>query len=151
MSKLKRKQKQRFPFKIEIMENKYYTPNIEEFHAGFEIESQNIENAQWGKYVVQAEDIHSIEEEGVEYTRVKYLDREDIESLGFTYEIENKGEKEVRLTDKDRGVSVTWSKEKGMVWIGAGKPTMVLVFSGKVKNKSELKRILGQTILSSND
>jgi len=62
--------------------DKYYTPEIEEFHVGFDYE---IKNALWDK-VISTKDIFY---DGIEYhlkdnkIRVKYLDQEDIKSLGW--------------------------------------------------------------------
>ena len=75
--------------------NKYYTPELEEFHVGFEYEYFTKDwvgkdyTHTWVKLKFnQKEDygndldnmVYFIETEQV---RVKYLDREDIESLGF--------------------------------------------------------------------
>jgi hypothetical protein len=70
------------------MENKYYIPSIEEFHVGFETELYHGDVGQWGKYVWKLDDTayefrECIDEECI---RVKYLDKEDIESLGFELE-----------------------------------------------------------------
>jgi hypothetical protein len=67
--------------------SEYYTPEIEEFHVGFEYEAHSDPRVEDGwtkeeadrfslKYTIQ-------EDSDVDY-RVKYLDKEDIESLGFT-------------------------------------------------------------------
>lgn len=84
------------------MENKYYTPKIEEFRVGFEFEFQGIDNnwnpTGWDKVKVNIghdknfglytlEHIDSVlnnEDIPAEnHIRVKCLSREDIESLGF--------------------------------------------------------------------
>jgi hypothetical protein len=100
------------------MENKYYTPKIEEFYVGFEFEfhgmttgglamldfSKDIGNPEkivvskpdykvWTKevfthkyfdiYYRRLEDVEKLIEAG--QIRVKYLDREDIESLGWIH------------------------------------------------------------------
>lgn len=67
------------------MENKdkYYTPSIEEFHVGFEYEQQV------GEYGFPTAESPWIKKTFYDLgillcnPRVKYLDREDIESLGF--------------------------------------------------------------------
>lgn len=64
------------------MENKYYTPTIEEFHIGFEYEWLD-EEGNWNKENTPTEitpDGYDEQEYGL---RVKYLNKEDIESLGF--------------------------------------------------------------------
>lgn len=72
------------------MENKYYTPDISEFCVGFEYEVEdlhdNLVDKVWKKEVLEVQDelltrkswIGNLE------ARVKYLDKEDVESLGFT-------------------------------------------------------------------
>lgn len=73
-------------------ENKYYTPSIEEFHVGFEWEIKSEfahkfcqdSKDQYVKMIFVETDILnaiSIYSKGI---RVKHLDKEDIESLGFT-------------------------------------------------------------------
>lgn len=77
------------------MESKYYTPTIEEFHIGFECEKTGNElSPQWHNYIVN---ISTFAEPFVKGNtklgssfRVKYLDKEDIESFGFKCEEDNK-------------------------------------------------------------
>jgi hypothetical protein len=120
------------------MESKYYTPTIEEFHVGFIFESQDIENAQWGECICTPgfgafdEDINSLEEGRI---RVKYLDKEGIESLEFKQEgkiYKDKWGNSLELTgypNYDCRIILVYSSRK---------------FEGKIKNKSEFKRILKQ-------
>jgi hypothetical protein len=71
-----------------IEDAKYYVPSIEEFHVGFEYEFRTLKA--WEKKEVDWNDFPSYagdyigeaisEAEGI---RVKYLDSEDIKSLGF--------------------------------------------------------------------
>ena len=78
------------PYKEDInnkMENKYYTPEIEEFYVGFKYERGNKategNSTKWYKEkITSAQEIVDIF--CCEEIRVKYLDKEDIESLGFT-------------------------------------------------------------------
>ena len=79
------------------MDNKYYIPNEEEFHLGFECEYYNSYSDRWISIILDSSNFTlndldgSFDEDYVlseEYTksnkfRVKYLDKEDIESLGF--------------------------------------------------------------------
>lgn len=71
------------------MEDRYYTPTIDEFYEGFEHECLLLNNT-WNKEVFNHDlynDYGYIElSEFIkkEKIRVKYLDKEDIESLGFT-------------------------------------------------------------------
>ena len=61
------------------MKDKYYTPEIEELHPNFEYEFKS-----YGQGFVKTE----VSETGGFFEgekRVKYLDKEDIESLGFVH------------------------------------------------------------------
>lgn len=61
----------------------YYTPALEEFHVGFEIELYNADGGCWGKYIVTEGDrpIDFVNDIESDCCRVKYLDKQDIESL----------------------------------------------------------------------
>lgn len=71
--------------------NKYYTPTIEEFHIGFECEKTGLDGLelppQWHEYVVNFNTFNEPLFKGKDKIgpafRVKYLDKEDIESFGF--------------------------------------------------------------------
>lgn len=67
------------------MEKKYYTPEVEEFFVGFEYEYFIMDNWQPVGYhpsdMAEAERFLNTLHSGK--IRVKYLDRKDIESLGF--------------------------------------------------------------------
>lgn len=67
---------------------KYYTPDLEEFHVGFRYEEGDKAtrgtSTLWTK--TQIKGSYEIVDIGVwEEVRVKYLDREDIEELGWAY------------------------------------------------------------------
>lgn len=69
-------------------ESKYYTPEIEEFHFGFEYEFITTEG-EFKKYITNYTSIEEIvavinhSEDFSKVCRVKYLDKEDIEELGW--------------------------------------------------------------------
>lgn len=71
------------------MENKYYTPKIEEFCVGFEYETIYLKSVWTKDYLCISdcgwffESYHN-DASPLEF-RVKYLDKEDIESLGFVF------------------------------------------------------------------
>ena len=185
------------------MESKYYTPDISEFHVGFEYEvfdskyeykveklsetklkvlSDPITTTGWFKeayeidsflYVEGSSDIKSnipsyIENDKV---RVKYLDREDIESLGFKEDQEYKSTVDESNSDwhYDHGMKsnngslrliyTNWriygSSETGKIDYSKYNEYSVVkivksvidgeqfvAFVGFIKNKSELKQIL---------
>jgi len=87
------------------MENKFYVPQMEEFHVGFEYERASYGGKllpgtsvtkEWIKDTLVADlydinDILDIYNEGKQSTdiRVKYLDKQDIEELGFKKTFKN--------------------------------------------------------------
>jgi len=164
------------------MENKYYTPEISEFYAGFEYEYKPrareglmsyVRNNftyinRWDKDVFNKKsenflealevydrpynigDIYTyIEDKAV---RVKYLDKEDIESFGFEYVDGMDGEYSHPLSDNLVFYKNIKDKEgvkcqlifipKKVVHLRINEVT---IFIGKIKNKSELKKILQMT------
>lgn len=147
------------------MKDKYYTPAIEEFHVGFEYEElinddmlsirsdNHIDDIYWCKiklsdnYISFSELPSKIKYEQI---RVKYLDKEDIESLGFIY----KG-KTVDLWFEKEGTFLinTWTSYKIIIHYGIDHRLYVeaqdtgneeCLFQGEIKNKSELKTLLKQ-------
>lgn len=138
-------------------DSKYYTPRIEEFHVGFEFEEE-FHAPNWNKLIKPPKDLyewvhlkldtsHSISRITSKIkkskVRVKYLDQEDIESLGFKFmldagvEIWFEEQKEIySLYLRNRGsVKITKKIEEDFI---------ISLFEGKIKNKSELKKILKQ-------
>jgi hypothetical protein len=125
--------------KTKKMKSNYYTPEIEEFHVGFEYEYTEKKRIVTGEgfqinYSGEAHEdslIFSGITEGL--IRVKHLDQEDIESFGF------KQESITSFVNKDN-----WYIE----WMPGDTLDIYLVsdcrFKGIIKNKSELKRLLKQ-------
>ena len=139
-------------------DNRYYTPEIEEFHVGFEFESKEgfkfkIKNINELRAFIEMNDFVPNSYDGVysinlDLYRVKYLDQEDIESLGFKFINEHeyisfyirdnlrlcksKKDLEVLIEMYDTEKDTLLSKRFGVL------------FNGSIKNKSELKRILKQ-------
>jgi hypothetical protein len=129
------------------MENKYYTPAIEEFYSGFEYEYLNNKN-QWVKSNEFSNDFEYEDNPHYEVqkrcdlktVRVKYLDQQDIESLGFiTYDDTtfDKGDLQIRfnclLQKKGQGLGlVIYDRYSG------------IIFTGYIKNKSELIKLFKQ-------
>jgi len=127
------------------MENKYYQPSIEEFYIGFEYETiylQDYDN--WVKETLSQGDAiyffdsYIADALPLEF-RVKYLDKEDIESLGFKqsetdknwYDYKNERFWLYKENDKD----TNWTISDNESEVG---------FTGIIKNKSELKILLKQ-------
>ena len=138
--------------------NKYYTPEIEEFYVGFEFEQEErvIGSTIMVKQIIKIpEDIslafEMYNESDEAEIRVKYLDREDIESLEFlftgkavcdwyekegSFEIGNWTSYKVQLL---HDVKNNWVK---VIALDCGEE--VEIFQGTIKNKSELKKLLKQ-------
>jgi len=132
-------------------DNKYYIPTINEFYVGFEYEVLDKE------FWIKKDDFSNSYdyEDSCFYgllkdldkgnIRVKYLDKEDIESLGFNNYKEPMGE-------YDHTWSYGNSKEpKLKVWFNNPIPVVrvynsfpSIAFQGIVKNKSELKKLMQQ-------
>jgi hypothetical protein len=157
------------------MDNKYYTPELEEFCIGFEYEEY--QQKEWNKLISPPKSLgyewvkkvfdtstslgkikHNVEGmnwmiDGVDKghptckIKVKYLDKEDIESLGFTCKVWNnlsgyfcRGEYTLGLHSKE-----TDSKLFMFCTISQNDDgNNIIRFSGKIKNKMELKKLLKQ-------
>jgi len=130
--------------------SKYYTPTIEEFHVGFISYTKWPDDGKWHPFTMgngnTIQEMERLIREG--RIKVKHLDREDIESLGFKvnmmtspisfeyafYEKECKGIIRVSLLESENLVFIKKMYEKDVRRL----------FRGTIKNKSELKRLLKQ-------
>ena len=151
------------------MEKKYYTPELEEFHVGFEYEyklgaydkglktKEEFDSKDWERdvfdglhfpYLYRA--LNGLNaERGLCHIRVKYLDREDIESLGFKskgFLNTNTGYPTLEVFEKlfSQKIYDKWTirfSSKGTLLVKQGSGDR---FYGTIKNKSELKRLLKQ-------
>jgi len=133
---------------------KYYTPDISEFHVGFEFErfynyyeSEDSEAFNmWIKYEfnpnilsVCFKDLETLDQEiHSDKIRVKFLDKEDIEDLGFEYGEYSKLQYEGLIVDLFNKVENIYQ-----IWV-TGDMYKDKVFEGRIKNKSELKKLLTQ-------
>ena len=143
--------------------NKYYTPDISEFYVGFEYEAEDLwDNGisrVWKHQVFEGEETRTyfIEELQNNEMRVKYLDSDDIESLGFEFKYNEKNNENIAFTKKydnhprydNQYVDIIWNHVSNHILICEGDnetcwSDWVTRFSGKIKNKSELKRTLKQ-------
>lgn len=153
--------------------DKYYTPTIEEFHVGFEFEmtsgSKKINNIgevveysySWNKETFNQNNNLDLFDYllSLQGIRVKYLDKEDIESFGFTEQhLPNcfKEDDDIELgyglqTDRTRSIIIHTYNNQGIT-IGeqvvynqiSGNWYFSHLFKGIIKNKSELKVLLKQ-------
>ena len=121
------------------MENRYYTPALEEFHIGFEYE-QKIGEDNWEYRKIK--DRYDLFDACMNIARVKYLDQSDIESLGFEH----------KQYVPERNICLNFEYKEWYLNYWFGEIPNVEIrrdgyddgFFGKCKNKSELKRILNQ-------
>ncbi len=126
------------------MNDKYYTPDLKEYHIGFEYEFSRIGNyEEWTSAVIkdgiQIDDIHN----SVYLLRVKYLDKQDIESEGW---------KCITFTEKENEwYSGYWKKDsytfglhsKDFMTISKmDGENKIMVFQGTIKNISEFRKII---------
>ena len=137
--------------------SKYYTPEIEEFHVGFEYEIKR--HGVWGKETwsellhenynvdIQHNDPTEVFLESDDWIRVKYLDREDIESLGC--KLIGKKDNGSLLFEKEYICKRAMEMNNAAIYFVALSNHILIyndsgetMFTGTVKNKSELKRIL---------
>ena len=151
------------------MENKYYSPKIEELHIGFECEIDQSEinkNFKWCEYVIGtdyetitiARAVSEVNKNGI---RVKYLDRQDIESFGFKFDATRSKvdgnfvgsyENEKYYLDYspysysgefNSSVHLRVMKIKDIP-ITSYQSNYQFIYDGIIKNKSELKKLLIQ-------
>ena len=132
------------------MENKYYTPSIEEFFVGFEYEKEDsLEDDIWIKRTL---DFNygwlEIPQDFANDKRVKYLDASDIEELGFTV-VKTKGNsfeavKKFTFTydnypsKGEYNIIVSGDKYCVIKLKDIGETTL---FRGEIKNKNVLKQV----------
>lgn len=133
------------------MESKYYTPDINEFHVGFEYQEL------WGVIGADEEWIPEIfkttssVENLVDVVRVRCLDEDDLTSLGWKIVISDKNMIkaiiEFEWEEDDVPLKGSWN-----IIFGKDRYCSIIkdmygqtsFFRGTVKNKSELKKIMEQ-------
>lgn len=135
------------------MKDKYYTPEIQEFHVGFEYEYLTIDN-QWIKDIfgsIKPDDTEQMDfnivkliiEDSSEDIRVKYLDKADIEDLGWEY---NKEDSKHNSWDdyslNDLTLTVSFDDWRIHINNGEGYEDLESYFYGYIKNKGKLKEVM---------
>ena len=133
-----------------MKEEKYYTPQLEEFGIGFEFEYQN-KMGRWVRMKMDRLDFRVEPTMTLQYSlslhkerfRVKYLDASDAMSMGYS-KIDNDED----IYEDKRGLRIYISNDryvnilipKGSSICGEG--MYRALFIGRLKNKSELIKIL---------
>ena len=123
------------------MQDKYYTPEIEEFHVGFEYEWKcDGTQTDWTKSICNTlMNPLDIDCRRTNNYRVKYLDEQDIKSLGFKEDTYNG----VKCFNKNNCQIFYFAPETHIISIDCfSNDYRQTYFKGLIKNKSELKRIL---------
>jgi len=139
-----------------MTQTKYYTPTLEEFHVGFEFEILERNTNAWIRLTFNEysslSDVYTttghnkfsaIEAIKNNNLRVKCLDKEDIESLGFVLEVVPCGEDTefdelgIRKINETAYYGSFYTKE-----ITQNIEICRIIFT--IKNKSELKKLLQQ-------
>lgn len=130
---------------------KYYTPTIEEFHVGFEVEWSEFGRKIWSEVIIDEHDLIELftGEEKIEHFRVKHLDREDIESFGFdfivSYEINSHYTKPYLFRGDNTELSIVNNSVNNWTMISIKRQGVSSsIFCGYIKNKSEFSRLLKQ-------
>lgn len=129
-------------------ENKYYVPDITEFHVGFEFEF--LKNTTWMKesFLCNSQFEFTFDDfpELSKLSRVKYLDKEDIESLGWEHiqEIEFTDHTVYQFVREKYILSFEYPKRLICVFQRRDDRTVEHSFISICKNKSELKKLMQQ-------
>ena len=133
-------------------DSKYYIPEIEEFHVGFEYEAIPYRGHDWihDKWsdLNNSNTCDTLEQLNDNRIKVKYLDQEDIESLGwehgekrglggFTFNSEGSTFYQMYVHDN--------IKEKKIIFLEIYNDyDTSYIFQGDIKNKLELKKLMKQ-------
>ena len=124
-----------------MSKEQYYTPTIEEFHVGFEYRECDIETAQYVDCIFKDGQSAEVLLDG-DYGEVdvKYLDKEDIEELGW----EDLGS--LWFKHKNGYKLRKWKEQSLDIWEESLVDTDDdgLIFRGNIKNKSELEKLMKQ-------
>lgn len=144
----------------------YYVPSIEEFYVGFEYEYLTIKG-EWIKDIfgstkpfdteqMDFDIVRKISNDLPDELRVKYLDKEDIESLGLKVsdkcvrkyvDLFEANYNDRRREDDKVRLIYTYSNKHVLISIGNSKasyPEWKTLFTGTTRNISELKIVLKQ-------
>lgn len=133
------------------MEAQYYVPEISEFHVGFEYEEyndwieQNDNEPTWNRKTIFTHNANltalnvSLQKNEI---RVKHLDIQDIESLGWEISKIQRNPKTTCFEKSDTAFRFVLEIDIDSVKIDAYLDFKIPMFIGSVKNKSELKKLM---------
>lgn len=123
----------------------YYTPAIEEFHVGFNYEIL-LKDGDWVAYYFDENnrllDICDDLNEGK--IRVAYLDREDIESCGWTKQSTTPNSINFTIKKTDLFLSFFTDSKEIIIDNGCTHESLNTFFQGTIRNISELKKLMKQ-------
>lgn len=124
--------------------SKYYTPTIDEFHIGFEYRVLDIEYSKYVNCIFQdGQSVQDLLDGDYGEVDVKYLDKEDVESLGFKYSYyEGDFYHYVLKTNVELMLGINYIDENFGATILIFNKEDEHEFDGIIKNKSELKKVL---------
>lgn len=131
------------------MENKYYTPSLEELHIGFICELGGYSD-NWEQIVIKSTHYPLIFDyfdtlRPLKQIRVKYLNQSDIESLGWDFNSEHLGPYlKFKFTNSFRYLYFYAQDNKIIIDNGGWFEDNVQYFQGNIKNKSELIKLMKQ-------
>lgn len=137
-----------------IKEEKYYTPQVEEFHVGFEYQYLHTDK-DWINFVFGGVDDTCVLEKQRELDknkiRVKYLDKKDIDSLidevdklRETIEFYENYVYEFSFNKSGSNYTGLYTYSDNMISFYETDLGNSCIFRGTIRNKSELKRLLDQ-------
>lgn len=127
------------------IESKYYIPQISEFCVGFIYEAFIPERNCWSVEIFHLNDSHITLIRQNKH-RVKYLDKEDIESLGFVFDpnASENGIMNFEKGTKNKNIGITVVCDQDVVIYKWAEGKEHILFDGVIKNKSELRRLMQQ-------
>ena len=134
-------------------DKKYYTPSIDEFYIGFgyeRIHELKHYNDTWKSVEVTHKDntfMRFVDDLQDNRLRIKYLDKEDIESLGWDSSPDEpdewywslRGNMDIQLYYDDKTRIATYDGIGVTIYMDTS-----ILFNGYIKNKSELKKLMKQ-------
>ena len=135
------------------MNNKYYTPTIEEFHVGFEYsiltEDPTIYDTRIVETTLGLYNTIRLVEEKYGAISVKYLDVDDIKSCGFTFDEGTSKQYSIINKDNDKySIYFDCLDRTDIIRDGIGiiiyNDISEELFRGYIKNKSEFKLLIKQ-------